>query len=163
MAELMDAVVAHSADDYRLERVPVPEVGDGDILVKVEGCGICAGDVKATHGTARFWGGDGMPAYCEPPFIPGHEFFGRVVEVGKGVTEFREGDRIISEQIVPCGKCRYCREGKYWLCDPHNVYGFTLKFPFQEPQFQIAANNSGTAGFQNLPHFPLNLFSQSRG
>ena len=124
MTGLMNAVVAHSADDYRLERVPVPQVGDGDILVKVEGCGICAGDVKATHGTARFWGGDGMPAYCEPPFIPGHEFFGRVAEVGKGVTEFREGDRIISEQIVPCGKCRYCREGRYWLCDPHNVYGF---------------------------------------
>lgn len=45
--------------------------------------------------------------------------------MGEGVEGgFRIGDRVVSEQIVPCGKCRYCRAGKYWLCDPHDVYGF---------------------------------------
>ena len=61
----------------------------------------------------------------EPPFIPGHEILGRVAEVGPDYKgPFKLGDRIVSEQIVPCGTCRYCREDKYWLCDPHNVYGF---------------------------------------
>lgn len=122
--ETMKAVVAEGVGDYRLETVKVPRAGDDDILIRVEACGICAGDVKATHGTARFWGGNGNPGYCKPPFTPGHEFFGRVVEVGKNIKDFKVGDRIISEQIVPCGECRYCREGKYWLCDPHDVYGF---------------------------------------
>lgn len=121
----MRALVAHGQGKYALETVPVPEVGVDDILIKVEACGICAGDVKATHPTARFWGGDGMPGYCEPPFIPGHEFIGTIVAKGENVSDsWKIGQRITSEQIVPCGECRYCRQGKYWLCAPHNVYGF---------------------------------------
>ena len=121
----MRALVAYGPGKYALEQVPVPEVGPEDILLKVEGCGICAGDVKASHPVARFWGGDGMPGFCEPPFIPGHEFIGTIAAMGGAVSdEFHIGDRVASEQIVPCGKCRYCREGKYWLCGPHNVYGF---------------------------------------
>ena len=120
----MKALVAEGPGKYSLKQVPIPEVGDDDILLKVEACGICAGDVKASHNVARFWGGDGLPGYCEPPFIPGHEFIGEIVEMGKNVEGFAVGDRVSSEQIVPCGKCRYCRQGKYWLCDPHNVYGF---------------------------------------
>lgn len=120
----MRALVANGINDYELQMVDIPQLGTGDILLKVEACGICAGDIKATHGTARFWGGDGMPSYCQPPFIPGHEFIGRVVDKGAAVTEFEIGQRLVSEQIVPCGKCRYCREGMYWLCDPHDVYGF---------------------------------------
>ena len=125
LPEKMTALVARGLHDYALEEVPVPKISAEDILLKVEACGICAGDVKATHGTARFWGGNGMPGYCEPPFIPGHEFIGEIVAMGERVSdEFKMGDRIATEQIVPCGKCRYCRAGKYWLCDPHNVYGF---------------------------------------
>ena len=121
----MRALVAHGQGDYRLEEIPVPAVGSDDILLRVEACGICAGDVKATHPTARFWGGDGMPGYCEPSFVPGHEFIGEIAAMGENAAgHFRVGDRIISEQIVPCGECRYCRRGQYWLCAPHNVYGF---------------------------------------
>ncbi|MGJ4852136.1 alcohol dehydrogenase catalytic domain-containing protein, partial [Bacillota bacterium Meth-B3] len=108
-----------------MDEIPVPVPGFGEILLKVEACGICAGDVKATHNAARFWGGDGMPGFCEPPFTPGHEFLGEVVAMGDGVVSgFEIGDRLVTEQIVPCGECRYCKEGKYWLCAPHNVYGF---------------------------------------
>lgn len=121
--KMMKALVARGQGQYALEQVPVPEIGPGDALMRVEACGICAGDVKATHPIARFWGGDGMPGFCEPPFIPGHEFIGRIVAVGEG-CDLKVGDRVASEQIVPCGKCRYCRQGKYWLCDPHNVYGY---------------------------------------
>ena len=121
----MKALVVESASDYSLQEVNTPTLQEGDILLKVEACGICAGDVKASHGTARFWGGDGMPGYCEPPFIPGHEFVGRIVAMGENPPEgFKVGDRVASEQIVPCGTCYYCKRGMHWLCDPHNVYGF---------------------------------------
>ena len=120
----MKALVARGPGKYALEEIPVPVPGEDDILVKVEACGICAGDVKASHPVARFWGGDGMPGFCEPPFVPGHEFVGEIVAVGSGVKGFSVGDRVVSEQLVPCGECRYCKAGKYWLCDPHNVYGF---------------------------------------
>lgn len=118
----MKALVACGPGKYGPEEIPVP--GKGDILVKVESCGICAGDVKASQPVARFWGSNGMPGYCEPPFVPGHEFVGEIVAVGPGVEEYHIGDRVVSEQIVPCDKCRYCKAGKYWLCAPHNVYGF---------------------------------------
>lgn len=121
----MKALVARGPGKYALEEIPVPVPGENDILVKVEACGICAGDVKASHPVARFWGGDGMPGYCEPPFVPGHEFVGEIVAMGSAVSdEYKIGDRVVSEQIVPCGKCRYCKAGKYWLCAPHDVYGF---------------------------------------
>ena len=128
--ETMRALVAHGPGEYALETVPVPKLRYGEMLVRVEACGICAGDVKASHRSARFWGGDGMPGYCEPPFIPGHEFIGEVVAMADGVEgDFRVGDRVVSEQIVPCGQCRYCKAGKYWLCDPHDVYGFKNHLP----------------------------------
>ncbi len=119
----MKALVAHAQGQYSLDEVAVPVPGYGEILLKVEACGICAGDVKATHNAARFWGGDGMPGFCLPPFIPGHEFLGEVVAMGDGVEEFEIGDRLVTEQIVPCGKCRYCKEDRYWLCNLDDVYG----------------------------------------
>lgn len=141
----MKALVASKRNEYGLQNVPIPTPGDGEILLRVEACGICAGDIKASHGTARFWGGDGMPGFCEPPFIPGHEFFGIVVEMGPGVPgDFKPGDRIISEQIVPCGECWYCKRGMYWLCDPHNVYGFKYH------------HNGGMAEYVILPKGSLN-------
>ena len=121
----MNALVALGPGRYEYRKMPVPMPGDGEMLVKVEICGICAGDIKASHGTSRFWGGDGMPEFCKPPFVPGHEFVGRVVKTGGKVKgDFRVGDRVISEQIVPCGQCYYCKKDMYWLCDPHDVYGF---------------------------------------
>ncbi|NLG25980.1 MAG: alcohol dehydrogenase catalytic domain-containing protein [Clostridiales bacterium] len=141
--DTMMAVVARGMGDYRLERVPVPRPGPGELLMKVETCGLCAGDIKATHGTARFWGGDGMPGYCEPPFTPGHEFIGRIAARGEGAPEeFPVGARVASEQIVPCGKCLYCKDGRYWLCDPHNVYGFKYSLNGGMAEYAILPANS---------------------
>ena len=81
LPEKMKALVARGPGEYALEMVPVPRPGFGEMLVKVEACGICAGDIKAHDGISRFWGGDGMPPYAEPPFTPGHEFFGRLVAI----------------------------------------------------------------------------------
>jgi L-iditol 2-dehydrogenase len=61
------------------------------------------------------------------PVIPGHEFFGTVVEVGEGAAEAHgvaPGDLAVAEQIYPCDGCRYCRRGQYWMCEVHNIYGF---------------------------------------
>ena len=98
--ERMKALVAYAPGDYRLEMVPSPRATGDEIIVKVEGCGVCAGDVKAFHGAPSFWGGEGSPAYIKAPVIPGHEFVGTVVEVGPDQKEFQEGDRVVSDQIV---------------------------------------------------------------
>ncbi|SES92383.1 MDR/zinc-dependent alcohol dehydrogenase-like family protein [Thorsellia anophelis] len=120
----MKAVVAYAPGDYRLEVVPVPEINDEEILVKVEACGICAGDVKAFEGAPSFWGDETQPAYIKAPMIPGHEFIGRIVKIGKKIEKFKVGERVISEQIVPCWECRFCNRGQYWMCEKHDLYGF---------------------------------------
>lgn len=145
LPDTMRAVVAYSTEDYRYTTVPTPRAKGKDLILKVEACGVCAGDIKCRQGGFRFWGGEGNPAYCEPPFIPGHELLGRVAEVGPEYEgPFRVGDRVTTEQIVPCGKCRYCREGKYSLCDPHNVYGFKSFL------------NGGFAEYVRLPENSIN-------
>jgi len=60
----MNAVVAYAPGDYRIEQVETPRAGEGEMILKVEACGICAGDVKAYHGAKSFWGGDGSGTNC---------------------------------------------------------------------------------------------------
>jgi len=125
LPETMKAVVCHGPEDYRLEEIPRPKAGKNEVVIKVEACGICAGDVKAKHGAAMFWEGDNP--WLKAPVVPGHEFYGRVVELGEGAAEYHsvsEGDLIVAEQISPCGKCRFCRNGQYWMCEIHDIYGF---------------------------------------
>jgi len=125
MPKKMKAIVAHAPGDYRFETVDTPRAGEGEMVLKVEACGICAGDVKAFGGAPSFWGGDGNPPYIKAPMIPGHEFVGRVVEIGANVKgNWKLGDRICPEQIVPCGECMFCRTGRHWMCEKHDLYGF---------------------------------------
>jgi len=136
----MKALVAYGKGEYRLEKNwPVPEVGPDDILIKTEACGICAGDLKCSHGAAMFWGDEMQPAYVRPPFIPGHEFYGRIVAMGENVKGFSLGERITADQIVPCGECRFCKTGKYWMCQPHDIFGFQ------------SSNNGGMAEYVRYP------------
>ncbi|MBB4120965.1 alcohol dehydrogenase catalytic domain-containing protein [Martelella radicis] len=125
--ETMRAVICYGPGDYRMETRPVPRPKPGEVLVKVLATGVCAGDVKCFAGAPMFWGDESRPAYCESDVIPGHEFVGEVVELGEGAGEKYElsvGDHAVSEQIVPCGKCRFCQSGDYWMCQPHDIYGF---------------------------------------
>ena len=139
LPKTMKALVAYAKGDYRYEPAyPVPVCGDNDIIIKTEACGVCAGDIKCYHGNST-WGDDTHEMWVRPPFIPGHEFLGHVVETGRNVTEYREGDRIIAEQIVPCGKCRFCRTGRYWMCQPHATFGFQKE------------NNGGMAEYVRYP------------
>ena len=125
LPKTMKALVAYGKNDYRLEtEYPVPQCGPDDIIIKTEACGICAGDLKCMHGAERFWGTEKTGSWVKPPFIPGHEFLGHIVEMGENVTGWKIGDRITADQIVPCGKCRFCKTGKYWMCEPHDMFGF---------------------------------------
>jgi 2-desacetyl-2-hydroxyethyl bacteriochlorophyllide A dehydrogenase len=140
LPEKMKALVAHGPGDYRIEMIPVPRARGDEVIVKVEGCGICAGDTKAFAGAARFWGGAGSPSYVKTPVVPGHEFVGTVVETGPDQKEFQTGDRLVSEQIVPCGTCRFCQNGHYWMCQKHDIFGF---------QYYV---NGGMAEYMRYPH-----------
>jgi len=130
--ETMQAVVCHGPENYRLEEVAVPKAGPGQALVKVEAVGICASDLKCYHGAAKFWGDETRPAWAETEVIPGHEFAGEVVQIDDEAAQrwgVDVGDRVVSEQIVPCWKCRYCLRGQYWMCAPHDLYGFKRRTP----------------------------------
>jgi threonine dehydrogenase-like Zn-dependent dehydrogenase len=123
----MLAVRTYGPRDYRVEEVPVPEPGPGELLIEVGACGICASDMKCWLGGPLFWGEDGKGGYVEPPCTAGHEYAGRVVALGSGAAEKHGvalGDRVVAEQIVPCGICRFCRNGQYWMCAPHQIFGF---------------------------------------
>ncbi|OZD13420.1 erythritol/L-threitol dehydrogenase [Rhodococcus sp. 06-156-3C] len=130
--EKMQAVVCHGPEDYRLEEVPVPVPGPGEALVRVEAVGICASDLKCYHGAAKFWGDENRPAWAETDVIPGHEFVGEIVVIDDEASarwNVSVGDRVVSEQIVPCWKCRFCLRGQYHMCAPHDLYGFKRRTP----------------------------------
>jgi threonine dehydrogenase-like Zn-dependent dehydrogenase len=133
LPKTMRSIICHGPEDYRLEEIPVPQVQPGEVLVRVLGAGICAGDSKCFHGAPLFWGDEQRQGYCQPPITPGHEFVGEVVALGKGAAEkygLALGDLAISEQIVPCWECRFCKRGQYWMCDhKHDVYGFRQRTP----------------------------------
>ncbi|WP_066188511.1 alcohol dehydrogenase catalytic domain-containing protein [Gracilibacillus timonensis] len=121
----MNAVVCYGPEDYRVEEVVTPLPGAGEVIIKVEACGICGSDIKVAHGADMYWAGD--DPWLKAPVIPGHEFYGTVVQLGEGAGELHGieiGDKVTTDQINPCGKCWYCRTGKYWMCQVHNMYGF---------------------------------------
>jgi erythritol/L-threitol dehydrogenase len=125
--EMMQAVVCHGPYDYRVEEVVRPVPGLGEVLVKVGAAGICASDMKCYTGGELFWGSHGTGGYCEAPVIAGHEFAGTVAAFGPGASERHHvelGDHVVAEQIVPCGQCRFCKNGKYHMCVPHVIFGF---------------------------------------
>ncbi len=95
----------YSRDDIRLEEMPVPEIGPGEILVQVKACGLCGSDL--------------MEWYVETkaPAVLGHEPAGVVTEVGEGVQEFAVGNRVFVHHHVPCLVCHHCLRGYYTLCE----------------------------------------------
>jgi L-iditol 2-dehydrogenase len=101
--------VATVTEPYKVEicEHPVPEVRDGDILIKVKVCGVCGSDLHLFKGTHPF---------RQPPAVLGHEVAGEIVAVGKNVTKFKLGDRVTVLPHVECGECEFCREDLQNLC-----------------------------------------------
>ncbi len=154
----MAAVICHGPEDYRLEERSVPGVGAGEVLVKVRAVGICASDLKCYGGAPMFWGDGVRAGYCERGVIPGHEFVGEVVALGEGAAErygLAVGDLAVSEQIVPCGACRFCERGQYWMCKVHNIYGFKHATPgamADYMKFPVGALNHKVPSDMNVTH-----------
>ena len=94
------------------EQVPTPLPKARELVIKVEGCGICAGDCVQERRADVL----GENPWVKPPVVPGHEFYGRIAALGEGAEgKYRIGERVIAEQIVPCWECRYCKSGSYWM------------------------------------------------
>jgi len=116
MAETMKAVVYHAPGDVRVEQVPTPGCGPGELLVKVDACAVCGSDLKSfRHGNPRI----------KPPLTMGHEFTGLIEQVGKDAEGFAAGERIVMATTISCGECLYCRRGWRNLCANLAPMGFS--------------------------------------
>jgi L-iditol 2-dehydrogenase len=113
----MRAAVYRGINDMRVETVPVPTIGPGELLVKVATCGVCGTDLKKIH-----YGSHSAPR------IFGHEIAGTIVSVGEGVTRFAIGERVVVHHHVPCGECYYCRKGTPAQCPLYKKTGVTAGF-----------------------------------
>jgi L-iditol 2-dehydrogenase len=103
----MKAVVFYAPEDERVEDVPVPSAGEGEIRVRVDACAVCGSDLKAFHvGNPRI----------KPPMVIGHEFTGIIDEIGPDTTGYELGDRVVMATSVSCGSCRYCEKDLANLC-----------------------------------------------
>lgn len=110
MPKKMKAAVLHVPRKIRIEEREIPKIKDDEVLVKVQRVGVCGSDVHYyEHGRI----GDFV---VRKPLILGHESAGVVVEVGKDVVGFKEGDRVCLEPGIPCRKCEFCKTGRYNLC-----------------------------------------------
>lgn len=129
----MRAAVVHSFDHpLQVEDVPKPEAGPGQVVVKIEACGLCHTDIHAAHGD---W-----PVKPNPPFIPGHEGVGLVEQVGPGVTHVAEGDRVAIPWLgYACGYCEYCASGRETLCTNQRMVGYTVDGSYAEYALAEAA------------------------
>jgi len=117
MPKTMRAGVFREKGVVRVEEVAVPEVRDGEVLIKVAACGICGTDIKKI-----------FQRYVEPPQILGHELAGTVVALGRGVTKWKLGDRVMSFHHVPCGTCFYCKNRLFSQCKQYKTTGLTGGF-----------------------------------
>jgi L-iditol 2-dehydrogenase len=113
----MRAVVYRGINDMRVETVPVPTIGPGELLIKIATCGICGTDLKKIHVGSH-----------SAPRIFGHEMAGTIVKVGEGVTSYRVGERVMTFHHVPCGECYYCRKQTPAQCPLYKKTGVTAGF-----------------------------------
>jgi L-iditol 2-dehydrogenase len=113
----MRAAVYRGVSDVRVETVPVPKIGPGELLVRVHTCGICGTDLKKIATGSH-----------SAPRIFGHETSGVVVAIGQDVSEFKLGDRVVVFHHIPCGECYYCRHKTFAQCETYKKVGCTAGF-----------------------------------
>src|SRR5215469_15647516 len=113
----MRAAVYRGVNDVRVETIPVPKIGPGEVLVRIHTCGICGTDLKKIHTGSH-----------SAPRVFGHEMAGTIAAVGDGVTEFAIGDRVMAYHHIPCGECFYCRKQTFAQCETYKKVGCTAGF-----------------------------------
>ncbi|MCS7186195.1 MAG: zinc-dependent alcohol dehydrogenase family protein [Armatimonadetes bacterium] len=109
----MRAVVVEGRQSWKVTETPDPKPEDSEVVIAVKACGVCGTDLHIFDGD--------FPANF--PLIPGHEFAGEVVEVGKSVKSVKVGDFVAVHPNVPCGLCDFCKEGNEHLCENLRAYG----------------------------------------
>lgn len=115
MEKTMLQQVMTAPGEIRFDRVPVPQAGPGQVLVRIKRIGICGSDIHVYHG---------KHPYTKYPVTQGHEVSGRIAALGEGVEGLTVGQRVTIEPQVFCGKCYPCTHGKYNLCESLKVMGF---------------------------------------
>jgi L-iditol 2-dehydrogenase len=115
--ETMRAAVYRGINDVQVETIAVPEIGGGEVLVKIHTCGICGTDLKKIHTGSH-----------DAPRVFGHEMAGTIVRVGAGVEGFAVGDRVMAYHHIPCGECYYCRKKTFAQCEVYKKVGCTAGF-----------------------------------
>jgi L-iditol 2-dehydrogenase len=113
----MQAAVYRGVNDVRMETVPVPQIGAGEVLLRVHTCGVCGTDLKKIATGSH-----------SAPRIFGHETAGIIAAVGAGVRDFQPGDRVVVFHHVPCGECFYCRNKTFAQCETYKKVGCTAGF-----------------------------------
>jgi L-iditol 2-dehydrogenase len=109
----MRAAVYYRNNDVRLEEKPKPQIGAGELLVKVMACGICGTDVLEWYRVKK------------APIVLGHEMAGVIAEAGEGVKNYKAGDRVFVTHHVPCNTCRYCLAGNHTVCETLHTTNFS--------------------------------------
>ena len=122
IAATMRAAVYRGVNDVRVQTVPVPvnadgTIGAGEVLVRIDTCGICGTDLKKIHSGSH-----------SAPRIFGHEMAGTIALVGERVAGFAVGDRVMAYHHIPCGKCYYCRKQTFAQCETYKKVGCTAGF-----------------------------------
>src|SRR3972149_6556857 len=112
----MKAAVFHAANQpLVVEEIPTPTPGAGEVLVKVAGCGVCHTDLHYID--------HGVPTFKKPPLVLGHEVSGTIAGLGVGVSQWKEGDRILLPAVYGCGQCSMCRTGRENICEKMVMFG----------------------------------------
>jgi L-iditol 2-dehydrogenase len=148
VAETMKAAVYRGVDDVRCETVPVPEIGAGEVLVRIDTCGVCGTDLKKIHTGSH-----------AAPRVFGHEMAGTIAAVGEGVKGFAVGERVMAFHHIPCGVCFYCRKRTFAQCETYKKVGTTAGFAAAGGGFAeyirvmdwIVGDGVATAGLVKVP------------
>ncbi len=117
MKGFMKAALLYKPFDLRVEQMEIPKIGPNEVLVRIRAVGICGSDVHF-YRTGRCG-----TFVVKEPLVLGHESAGEIVEVGENVTNVKRGDRVAIEPGFPCGRCYFCKIGKYNLCPNVKFYG----------------------------------------
>jgi len=118
------AVFYEPNQPLKIEEIPTPEPGPGQLLIKTAACGVCHTDLHYID--------HGVPTFKKPPLILGHEPSGTVAALGEGVKGFKEGDKILLPAVLTCGQCEFCRTGRENICVSMVMFGNNIDGAYAE-------------------------------